>query len=213
MSTHDQHSAEEQPKKDESALFGTDNEDQVIPGHTYDGIKEYDNPMPGWWVWTFWATIVFAVVYFVGITFFDFVDTYEEDLAQSVEDLEMIRHAYAQANPQFQADEATLQEFIVDGSVLDEGQQHYDALCAACHGSQGEGLIGPNLTDRYWVHGGSNVEVFDIITEGVPAKGMPAWADALAPEERAKVLAYIRSLEGTNPPNAKEPEGELYEES
>lgn len=180
----------------------------VLPGHTYDGIREYDNPMPGWWAWTFVATVVFAVFYYVGITFFGVVDTYEEDLAESVAELDMIRHAYAEANPQFEADEATLAAFVANAEMRTAGAAHYAAFCAACHGDAGQGLIGPNLADAYWLHGASDVEVFTVITEGVPAKGMPPWGDALSAEERAEVLAYVRSLEGTDPPGAKAPEGE-----
>lgn len=193
-----------------STLYGK-SDDEVIQGHKYDGIKEYDNPMPGWWVGLFWITIVFSVIYYVGITFFDFVDTYEDDLAQSQAELAEIRQAYAEANPSFTPDAATLADIAGDEAAVSAGAEHYAGLCASCHGSEGEGLIGPNLTDGYWVHGGSLTDIYEVVTDGVPAKGMPAWDGALTSEQRAQVVAYIHSLQGTDPPNAKEPEGELYE--
>lgn len=203
MSTHDS------KKHEEGSLLYGQTTSEPMAGHKYDGIQEYDNPMPGWWVWIFVGTVVFAVVYFVGITFFDFVDTYEDDLAQSRQELSVIREAYAAANPTFQVDEATLAGYVGDEAMIAAGAEHYKALCAACHNEQGQGLIGPNLADAYWIHGGTNVDLFDVITKGVPEKGMPGWEANLTPEDRAAVVAFIRSLEGTNPPNAKEPQGEL----
>lgn len=186
-------------------------EDKVIKGHKYDGIKEYDNPMPGWWIWTFWATFIFALFYIPAVHFFDVIDTYEEDLAEGVAQLTAVREAYAEATPTFEADEATIAGFIGEDAAIEAGAATYASVCAACHGDQGQGLIGPNLVDAYWIHGGSNVDLFNVITVGVPAKGMPPWEATLTPEQRAEVIAFIRSLEGTEPPNAKEPQGELYE--
>ena len=197
-------------EQDSSLLYG-DAEDQVIAGHTYDGIKEYDNPMPGWWVWMFVATIIVSGIYVLGIHVFDFIDTYEEDLAESQYELELIRESYAAANPSFEADEATLAAVAADPAAAEAGATHYAAVCAACHGAEGQGLIGPNLADAYWLHGGDDVSVFEVISVGVPAKGMPAWEGSLTPEERAQVLAYIRSFEGTEPVGAKPPQGDLYE--
>jgi cytochrome c oxidase cbb3-type subunit 3 len=194
-----------------SALYGRTH-DQVIQGHKYDGIKEYDNPMPGWWVWLFYVCIVFAVVYFVGITFFDFVDTYEDDLAQSQAELELIREAYAEANPSFTPDAASLAALADDPAAVEAGAATYAAVCAACHGAEAQGVIGPNLTDDYWLHGGSNMAIFEILKTGVTAKGMPAWESNLSAEERAQLVAFIRSVQGTEPAGAKEPQGELYEE-
>ncbi len=197
-------------KKEDSLLYGH-TPDQPMPGHSYDGIREYDNPMPGWWVWIFVATVVFAAVYYVGITFFDFVDTYEDDLAQSQAELVQIREAHAAAAPVFAADVATLQRFADDPAMALEGATHYKAMCAACHNTEGQGLIGPNLVDDYWLHGGSLVELFTVISKGVPEKGMPGWEASLTPEQRAQVVAFIHSIRGTNPPDAKEPQGELVQ--
>lgn len=197
-------------KQDEPAPPEEPKGDVVLTGHTYDGIKEYDNPMPGWWVWTFWATIVFAVFYVPAVHFWDLIDDYGDNLAAETAALTDVRAAFAAANPSFDVDEASLQAFVDDESAVLAGATVYAASCAACHGNAGQGLIGPNLADAYWVHGGSNVAIYSVITEGVLAKGMPGWEASLTAEQRAQLVAYIRSLEGTDPPGAKAPEGDLY---
>lgn len=196
--------------EDGSFLYG-EAENRLIAGHSYDGIKEYDNPMPGWWVWTFIATIVFAVFYFVGIEFFGWINTYEDDLQASLEELAVIREAHAAANPSFTVDEATLIGFLEDPAAIESGQGVYTTYCAACHGNDGQGTIGPNLTDDYWIHGGALTDIFEVVTTGVAARGMPPWDGSLTPEQRAQVTAYIRSIRGTDPANAKAPEGEPHE--
>lgn len=194
----------------ERALTG-DARDEVIEGHRYDGIKEYDNPMPGWWVGLLWATVVFSVIYVLGLNVFGFVDSYEEDLAESQAELQEMRAAYAEANPTFDADPEALERFVGDSEMIEAGAAAYTANCAACHGQEGEGLIGPNLADKYWLHGGTNVAIYEVIAEGVPAQGMPPWQSVLSAEQIAQMVAYIRSLEGTDPAGAKEPQGELVE--
>ena len=104
-----------------------------------------------------------------------------------------------------------LQRFVADPAMAAEGAATYKTVCAACHGNEGQGLIGPNLTDAYWLHGGTNMDIYHVISDGVVAKGMPPWEAVYSSEERAQIVAFVRSLEGTNPPNAKEAEGELVE--
>ncbi len=199
------------PERGEDTPLAGDPNDRIIQGHKYDGIREYDNPMPGWWVYLFWGTIGFSLFYVLGLHAFNFIDSYQEDLAESTEMLESVRASYAEANPTFTVDEATLAQFVGDPAAAKNGSDPYTTYCAACHGAQGQGLIGPNLTDEYWVHGGSNVDIYNVLTNGVVEKGMPAWDNAITPEGRAELIAYIRSLEGTDPPGAKAPEGELYQ--
>lgn len=183
--------------------------DRLIQGHKYDGIREYDNPMPGWWVGIFVLTIVFSVVYYVGIEFFDFVDTYEDDLAQSQAELASIREAYAASGPAFETDASALAAYASDPAMAEAGAGPYATYCASCHGAAGEGLIGPNLTDDYWIHGGTDVAIYEVLRVGVPAKGMPPWEAVLSEQDRASLVAFIRSVHGTAPANAKEAEGEL----
>jgi len=187
------------------------NQDVVIEGHNYDGIREYDNPMPGWWLGIFWATVVFAPIYILGVHVFGFVNTYEDDLASGQSELREMREAHDAANPTFTADEPTLQAYVDDAVQKEAGATIFATNCAPCHGAAGQGLIGPNLTDRYWIHGGRNTDLFRVITDGVIEKGMTPWSNILSPEQRAQVIAFIRSIAGTEPEGAKEPQGELYE--
>ena len=200
---------ESAPTPESGSLLVGGAADEVIPGHKYDGIREYDNPMPGWWIALFVLTIVFGIVYFLGITFFGFVDTYEDDLAQAQAELVEMREAYAASGPAFETDERALMRYVRDETMVAAGAEDYRVNCASCHGNEGQGLIGPNLTDDYWIHGSSNTAVWEILAVGVPAKGMPPWESVLSPEERAELLAFIRSIQDTDPPGAKEPQGDL----
>lgn len=182
----------------------------AIEGHSYDGIQEFDNPMPGWWVWIFVATIVFTPIYVLGVHVYGFINSYEDDLAEGQQELQVMREAYAAANPTFDADSTTLAVYASDPAQVAAGATAYATYCAACHGDQGQGLIGPNLTDAYWIHGGSDVDLYNVVTRGVVERGMAPWEAVLTPEQRAQVVAFIRSLQGTNPPGAKEPQGVEY---
>ena len=188
-----------------------DADDRLIKGHTYDGIREYDNPMPGWWTWLFVATVAWAPVYVLGVHAFDFIDTYEEDLAEARAELAEVREVYAATGPAFKTDAGALREYAGDAAMAEAGVAHFTALCAACHGAQGEGGIGPNLVDAYWLHGASPEDIYRVISEGVVTNGMPAWEGALSEEERAQVMAHVFSIRGTNPPGAKPPQGERVE--
>ena len=183
--------------------------DLLIQGHKYDGIREYDNPMPGWWTWIFIACVAFAPVYALGVHAFDFIDDYGDDLAEAQADLQQIREIYASTGPSFKTDVGALAESAADPLMAAAGEANFQAVCAACHGNLGQGLIGPNLTDNYWIHGASPEDIYVAINEGFPAQGMPPWQDALTDEERAQVMAYVVALHGTDPPGAKEPQGEL----
>ena len=186
-------------------------QDLEIQGHNYDGITEYDNPMPGWWVWLFWASVAFTPIYVLGVHQMGFINSYEDDLAESLEDLEQIRSTYAAENETFEADETALIAYAGDPNQITAGQGIYTQNCLACHGDAGQGIIGPNLTDAYWIHGPTLVDMYNVVTNGVIEKGMTPWDSILSPEQRGQVVAFIYSLQGSNPPNAKEPQGELYE--
>jgi cytochrome c oxidase cbb3-type subunit III len=184
-------------------------EDTLIQGHNYDGIEEYDNPMPGWWLWIFWITVIFAPIYFVGVHQAGFINTYTDDLAADQAEMQAVRDAYEATNPSFQVDDATLATFVADPAAVEAGATIFAANCLPCHGPQGGGLIGPNLTDDYWIHGANHTDLFNVITNGVVEKGMTPWGNILTPEQRAQVIAFVRSLHGTNPAGAKEPQGTL----
>jgi cytochrome c oxidase cbb3-type subunit III len=202
----------DRPRDERGNLLYGETDDRIISGHTYDGIKEYDNPMPGWWVWIFVASIVFSVFYWVGIHHLGWINTYEDDLQASLQELQSIREAHALEHPSFEADEASLAALLEDDDAIESGARTYATYCAACHGAQGQGSIGPNLTDGHFIHGGSLTDVFTVITEGVAARGMPGWESTLTPDERGALTAYLRSIEGSNPPNPRPPEGEPRED-
>lgn len=176
-------------------------EDRILE-HEYDGIKEYDNPMPAWWVLTFWATIIFSVAYVLNIggigTGEGRIAAYEADMA-----------AWRAAHPEGGApvDAGALLALAADDEAREEGREVYLKYCAACHATDGGGLIGPNLTDDQWLHGGTIDSIHVVIAEGVLAKGMPAWAKMLSAEQVDQVTAYVWSLRGSAPAAPKAPEG------
>ena len=196
-----------EPDLPEAAL-GEDAVDRVIQGHTYDGIREYDNPMPGWWVSLFWATVIFSPLYVLGVHAFDWIDDYGDDFAETGRQLEEVRALYAATGPAFKTDPGALREYAGDAALAEAGAAPFATVCAACHGDAGQGVIGPNLADEYWLHGADPEAVWTSIAEGFPAQGMPPMKDQLGEEERAQVMAFVYSLQGTDPPNAKEPQGE-----
>jgi cytochrome c oxidase cbb3-type subunit 3 len=102
---------------------------------------------------------------------------------------------------------------LADAKGIAEGQKIYQANCFACHGAKGEGGVGPNLTDKFWMHGGSINDVFKTIKYGVPEKGMQAWEKTYSPSQIKNIASYIKSIVGTNPPNAKAPQGDAFEET
>jgi cytochrome c oxidase cbb3-type subunit 3 len=175
----------------------------LISDHDYDGIKELNNPMPKWWRYLFYVTIVFSAVYIFRYHVFG------DDLQIDEYNKEM---ALAEANkPKPKFDENAL-VLMTDADNLAKGKEIYDKNCIACHGPVGEGnAIGPNLTDKYWLNGGSLQDVYQIIKVGKPLKGMLAWQNQLSPEQMLQVSSYTISLQGTNPPNAREAQGELVE--
>lgn len=173
--------------------------------HEYDGIREYDNPMPGWWLLTFAATVVFSVLYLFNIGPIGNgkgrIADYEAEVAAAA-----ARAPVAPAG----VDPAQLLALADDADAVSNGGQVYTSYCASCHGPDGGGLIGPNLADAYWIHGGSPEAVYKTIAEGVLAKGMPPWEKSLKPDQLTNVTAYVLSLGGTSPTNPKAPEGDVY---
>ncbi len=169
--------------------------------HQYDGIQEYDNPLPRWWVILFWATIVFSLLYAfnlgVGIGP-GRIAQYEADVAA----------AKAAAPPPAQA--ATpeqLAAMVTDAAAVEAGKTVFVTNCASCHKPDGGGMIGPNLTDNAWIHGGTLPEIHTTIVQGVIAKGMPPWGTLLKPDQIDAVTAYVGSIRNTNVAGGKAAEG------
>lgn len=183
-------------------------EDDVMLDHEYDGIRELDNNLPPWWVWMFWATIIFAVVYFTWYEILPYGMTQTEEYHAEMAKAEADREAYL-ATQERPVDENTV-ELLTDPSDLAAGKKIYVANCEACHAPDGGGGVGPNFCDEYWVHGGSINDIFAVIKYGVPQKGMISWESQLRPEEIAQVASYVKSFEGTTPLAPKEPQGEIW---
>jgi cytochrome c oxidase cbb3-type subunit 3 len=177
--------------------------DQLLE-HEYDGIKEYDNPLPRWWVWIFAGSFWFSVGYF----FHYHLSPHGESVLASYEaDVREAREAEAKATLAQPVTEESLGKLMADAALMVDAKLLFAARCAACHGDQGQGLIGPNLTDDAWLHGSASLsDIYGIIDAGVPAKGMPAWGRQLSPIELRKVAAFVGSQRGKGIPG-KAPEG------
>lgn len=183
--------------------------DQLIKDHDYDGIQELNNPLPRWWLMTFYITIVFAVVYYSYYTFFG-GPTSDEVLAQKMSVIES-EQKLAEDSAPVKSNEYFL-ALLEDPEILEVGKNEYTLKCLACHGDKGQGLIGPNFTDDYWIHGdGSVAAILEVANNGVLDKGMPPWKGVIDEEALEAVSVYIYSLYGTNPPGAKPPQGEKVE--
>lgn len=183
-------------------------EHELVLNHEYDGIKELDNELPPWWVYLFYATIVFSVVYLARYELFG-GDTQIDEFNKSMELARIQVEEYKKNAPDLlTAEQVTV---LTDPADLAVGKTLYDINCIACHKADGGGSIGPNLTDEYWILGGSIKDIFNTIMEGGrDGKGMIAWKQQLSPTEIQQISSYIVTLQGTNPPDAKEPEGDRY---
>ncbi len=184
----------------------------ILLDHNYDGIRELDNHLPPWWTAFFYISIVFGVVYMLIYHVFSAAPLPGElyDISVAEAQAAAVERLAAAEEEGGGIDESTV-AFSDESSVIDSGKKIYDMQCASCHRNDGGGNIGPNLTDEYWLHGGSMSEIFVSVKYGIPEKGMIAWEPLLSPEQMRDVSSYIMTLAGTNPPNAKAPQGELYQ--
>lgn len=185
-------------------------EKDMLIEHEYDGIKELDNPTPAWFMVLFYSTIVFAVAYLLIYHVFNIGQLQEAEYKTEVAQAEIVKKQYLSKAANF-IDENTV-KLVTEPDAIKAGEAIFKQNCAACHGDKGQGMVGPNLTDDYWLHGGSIKAVFKTIKYGIPAKGMPNWEKQLSPKQLSDVANYIRSIHDTNPPNGKEPQGEKEEE-
>ena len=186
-------------------------EEDLLIDHTYDGIQELDNPTPVWFNALFYSTIVFAVGYLLVYHVLGWGMNQEQEYLAEMEAAEKQRTEFL-ASSGTNIDENSV-ELDLRLEMVTAGQEIYLQSCSVCHGNQGEGMIGPNLTDEYWLHGGDIKDIFRVIKYGVPDKGMVPWESSLTPVQIAQVSNFIVSIGGTNPPNPKEPQGDKYEAS
>jgi cytochrome c oxidase cbb3-type subunit 3 len=185
-----------------------ENEKQLLMDHDYDGIKELDNNLPPWWVYLFYACIVFAVVYLIRFEIMGAPDQ-ETELKNEMAQAKIEVAEYMKTAPDLM-DEKTV-TLLTDPADLAEGKVIFTTNCVACHRADAGGQIGPNLTDDNWILGGGIKNVFHtLVNGGRDGKGMIAWKGTLKPKEMQKVASYVLSLRGSNPKDPKAPDGEIW---
>lgn len=197
-----------------TAAVPIEQESSVEMDHEYDGIRELDNRLPPWWLWGFYFTIAFGIVYLINYHISGSSPLQTEEYMAEMEAAAEAKAAFV-ATQSNVVDESNV-ELLTDAGALGNGQKTFKLYCAPCHGENGgsmPGGVGPNLTDDYWIHGGSVTDIFKTIKYGVPAKGMVSWEAQLSPSKIQEVASYIKSIYGTNPENAKEPQGDLWQEA
>lgn len=187
-----------------------ESEASLLMDHDYDGIKELDNNLPPWWVYLFYGCIGFAAIYLVRYELLG-ADNQEMELQKELAQAKIDIEEYKKTAPDLM-DEKTV-VLLTDAAELAKGKTIFETNCVACHRADGGGQIGPNLTDENWILGGGIKNIFHTISKGGrDGKGMVAWNAMLKPTEIQHVASYIISLKGTNPKDAKAPEGEVWVE-
>jgi len=190
-----------------------DQEADILLEHDYDGIKELDNHLPPWWKWLFYVTIIWGAVYVIGYHYAGWFPLQEQEYATEMEEANATKLAQQTTSAEAGGFDESALVYTEDAEILAAGSKLYTRNCIPCHGAAGEGnAIGPNLTDNYWLHGGNIKNVFTIIKEGVPSKGMISWESQLSPTQIRDVSIYVLSLVGSNPANGKAPQGTLDNE-
>ena len=192
-------------------LFKTkqsEDEGELLLDHDYDGIKELDNNLPPWWVYLFYACIVFAAVYLVRYEIMG-GDDQETELKNEMAQAQIEIAEYKKTAPDTM-DENTV-TLLTDAADLAAGKAVFAANCVACHRADGGGQIGPNLTDDKWILGGGIKNIFHtLVNGGRDGKGMISWKGTLKPKQMQEVASYVISLQGSNPKDPKAPEGEVW---
>ncbi|OON66260.1 hypothetical protein B0919_22355 [Hymenobacter sp. CRA2] len=189
---------------DTVGLTGKYQED-VMAGHDYDGITEYDNDLPPWWKYGFYLTIVFGVAYFIH---FHVTDSGKLSEAEYQNEMAEAALMAAKMGANDDPNKPTDYKVLTAATDIETGKSLFAQNCAACHGQSAEGKVGPNLTDEYWLHGGEVNKVYHTVKYGVQGKGMVAWKGKLSSKQMLQVSSYILTLQGSKPANAKAPQGE-----
>lgn len=181
-----------------------DGAEPQLTGHEYDGIVEYDNPMPAWWRRSFWATIVFSFLYYVHYQLTGNGASVEQAYADEMREQRELMAASAIGQ---EMNEDGLTRLMHDPGMMKDARSLFVLRCSQCHADRGQGNIGPNLTDEYWLYGSATLmDLLEIIGNGRPQKGMPMWSRTLRPVELAELAAYVGTLRGTNVPG-RPPQG------
>lgn len=174
--------------------------------HFYDGIEEHDNPIPTWFSAFFIGGVIFGMLYY---SYYELWGgkSLSQEYEQAMTAQRVLRMEVEGRAPKASEDELLALTKDVESQKV--ARAVYVGKCAACHGAEGQGGIGPNLADAYWIHGAKLMEIRNTIVNGVAEKGMPPWGAMLTPAEVNSVSAYTRKFQGTHPAGAKEPQGVL----
>jgi cytochrome c oxidase cbb3-type subunit 3 len=193
------------------ALKSDKTEEELRLDEDFDGIHELDNPTPPWFNFIFYTSIIAAVLYLLNYHVLKFGSLQEAEYTAEVAQSKLEVDAYLKSSGN-QVDENNV-AFVLDKKLLADGQTLFTEKCAVCHLADGGGVVGPNLTDAYWIHGGDIQSIFKTIKYGVPAKGMIAWQNTFSGKQMEALASYVKTLQGTKPAVGKEPQGELYKEA
>lgn len=194
-----------------NAFKPVEKEAEIMLDHNYDGITELDNHLPPWWKWLFYITIIWGIGYMIVYHVTDSLPLSDQEYQNEVTLAQEQKAKLLALKPAVVIDENALQ-YTKDEVLIQNGRKVYVTNCASCHLANGEGSIGPNLTDEYWIHGGSIKDIYVTIKNGVQEKGMIPWGPVLSAEQIRDVSFYIMSIRGTNPANPKPPQGTIYKE-
>ncbi len=183
-------------------------EKNLVMEHEFDGITELNNPTPGWFMVLFYGTMIFAVVYLFNYEILGWGPNQEQEYDTELAEAEEAKVAFLSkpGNAKNAVNESNIVQ-STDEAVITAGRGFFQNRCTPCHGENGEGSVGPNLTDEFWLHGGTVNDIFKTIKYGVPEKGMIAWEKSLSAQQISDLTNYIMSLQGSKPANAKAPEG------
>lgn len=190
-----------------SAAAPLEKEQDILLEENFDGIRELNNKVPPWFNILFYGTIIFAIIYYFSFHVFSTGKLSVDEYTEEMQSAELQKEILIRTGKLLTENNVTQ---LKDSGSLQEGKEIFVSKCSVCHGRQAEGLVGPNLTDDYWIHGGSIKDIFKVVKYGVPSKGMITWQNQLSPLQIQEVSSYVLSLHGTNPPNAKAPQGEKF---
>lgn len=199
MSTEEENKQHKpQPEIDEAT------NQKLLEGHEFDGIRELDNRLPPWLKYLFYLTIVFAITYLIRV----FVFKDGSMIPQKEYQHEMAAAMAPQEPAETEEGAAPVKKERTQDEIMASGQETFSKICSVCHGKFGQGMVGPNFTDDYWIHGCSREDMHKVIVNGVIEKGMLSYKNQLTEQQIQDVITYIKSLRGTNPENPKAPQGE-----
>jgi cytochrome c oxidase cbb3-type subunit 3 len=184
-------------------------ESDLVMEHTFDGIAELDNPTPRWFMVLFFGSIIFAAAYLLNYEVLGFGLNQDQEYAAEIEQAAIDKQAFLMKpeNAASAVNENNI-ELVKDEAVIKQGAALFSTRCTPCHGAHAEGIVGPNLTDEFWLHGGTVKDVFKVIKYGVPEKGMVSWEKSMSAQQIAELTNYVLSLQGSKPANPKAPQGD-----